>query len=217
MQAIGFLLMALSFLAVPLGGAVWLYARRTGRPALARTLLLMGGGWVVLYLGLLLVTSMTSEEIVLDQGERKAFCGFYLDCYIGATVEEVTTSKRLGSSGQETIANGLFHLVTVTFSSDARQAALSLAHPDAVLMDAQGRRYIRNRAAEQALSENAAPLPASIQNGQIIPQTFVFDVPPSAEGLKLHVTMGDALGRFVEAFLIGDDDSLLHRRTLLKV
>lgn len=209
--------MALSFLAVPLGGAVWLYARRTGRPALARTLLLTGSGWAALYLGLLLVSSLTSEEVVLDQGERKAFCGFYLDCHIGATVEDVSTSKRLGAPGEEVAANGVFHRVTVAFSSDAQQATLSLPGPNAVLMDTQGRRYIRNRAAEQTLSENAEPLPASIQTGQTIPQTFVFDVPPSAEGLKLHVTMGDALERFVEAFLIGDDDSLLHRRTLLKV
>jgi hypothetical protein len=96
------LLMALSFLVVPLGFALWLFAHRTGRTILARTLLLIGGGWAALYLGLLLLTSLTSTEADVD-------------------------------------------------------------------------------------------------------------------GLKLHFTTGHAIDHIVETFLIGDDDSLFHRKTLLKV
>ena len=217
MQAIGFILMALSFLAVPLGFAVWLYAYRTGRTALSHKLLLIGGGWAVAYLSLLLVTSLTSEEVVLDPGQRKAFCGFYLDCHLGVAIEDVTTTKRIASPEQDLVANGLFHRVTVAVSSDAKQAALSMSGPDAVLIDVQGRRFFRNRLAEAALSDPSATFATPVEAGQHITRTFVFDVPPSAEGLKLHVTKGDALERLVEALLIGDDDSLLHRRTLLKL
>jgi hypothetical protein len=48
--------MALNFLGVPLGLALWLYAHRTGRSTLARTLLL------TLYLGLLMQVNSSSTS-----------------------------------------------------------------------------------------------------------------------------------------------------------
>lgn len=42
----------------------------------------------------------------------------------------------------------------------------------------------------------------------------MFDLPADVRSPRLHVYEGDLLARLSELFLIGDEDSLLHTRTV---
>ncbi|MFB3133439.1 MAG: hypothetical protein ACE10K_13050 [Rhodothermales bacterium] len=161
MQGIGFLLMGLSGLGLVAGGALVLYALRTDRLDLAKQVGTFALGWAALYLVVLTGASLTSQEKVLDLKERKAFCGFYLDCHLGVSVEEVQRVSHVGEDAEQVQADGVFYLITVRVSSDAVRAKMTLEHPKATLIDARGATYERSLEAEQALaaSEGVPVLP----------------------------------------------------------
>jgi hypothetical protein len=222
MQAIGFLLMGLSGLGLVGGGALVFYAVRTDRIDLAKYVGLFALGWAALYLVVLAGASLTSQETVLGLKERKAFCGFYLDCHVGVSVEDVQRVAHLGEGAGRVQADGVFYLVTVRVSSDAvnPSISLSLKNPKATLVDDAGATYGRSLDAERVLAE-AKGVPVafarSVSAGDSYAKTLVFDVPSDVRAPKLLVTQGVALDRLIELFLIGDEDSLFHRKTVFAV
>ena len=157
---------------------------------------------------LLLGASLTSRERVLGLDEDKKFCGFYLDCHMQVAVTSVDTVRELGLRR----ANGLFYVVTLRVSSDAVRARLNLIAPRLVLSDSAGRTYDRvpNTTDMDALAREIGP-EESFQS------TIVFDVPEDAADLRLHMSMGFWVDRLVEKFLIGDEDSVLHKRTSFRI
>jgi len=191
-----------------LAAAVLVHARITKRPTPLRPLVLTAGGWAVLYAALLLGTSLTSDERVLDIAEDKKFCGFYLDCHMQVAVTGVDTVREIGLRR----ANGVFYVVTLRVSSDAVRARLNLIAPQLVLRDAAGRRY------DQAPDNSGiAPLAREIGPDESFNSTLVFDVPEDATDLRLHVSMGFWVDRLIESVLIGDEDSILHKRTSFRI
>ncbi|MFQ5571274.1 MAG: DUF4352 domain-containing protein [Rhodothermales bacterium] len=220
MHPIGNLLMGLSFLALVAGGGVLVYALRTDRPALARHVGMFALGWGALYLIVLFGTSLLSEEHVLHLNERKDFCGFYLDCHLGVSVEHVAQATYVGEGALQETATGMFYLITVRVDNDGVQADIPLLNPRATLHDARGRTYERALEAEKALAASegtsvafARRLPA----GSSYTKTLVFDVPANVTSPTLLITKGVAVERFIELFLIGDEDSFLHRKTVFDV
>ncbi len=101
MQGIGLLLMTISFLGLVAGAGVVAYALVRGKPALIRGVAVLAGAWAAVHLVLLLGTSLASHETVLGSGQRKAFCGFYLDCHLGVAVEAVQRTDRVGEGAQQ--------------------------------------------------------------------------------------------------------------------
>ena len=220
MQAIGFLLMGLSGLGLVAGGALGLFAVRTDRIALAKYIGTFALGWSALYLVVLTGTSLTSEEKVLDLHERKAFCGFYLDCHLGVAVEDVQRVTHLGEGPETVQADGIFYLITVRVNNDGVEARMPLRNPKATLTDAYGATYTRSLEAERALAKVEKVPMAFTRNvaaGQSYTKTLVFDVPSGVQTPKLLITTGIAIDRFIELFLIGDEDSLFHRKTVFAV
>lgn len=213
----------LLMMGIVLGGLVLLVsaviAWRTGRGRLA--LGFAGGllGLAGLYLATLVAVSTASERRVLAPGEVKHFCGCYLDCHIGVSVDEVRTAKTVGTGGGAVAANGVFHIVTLRVSSDARRATLSPYGLRAMVMDERGYRYRRARAAERALLGEAAgrPLEQEVAAGDSYLRTLVFDLPADARTPTLWVIEEGFPDTLIEAFLIGDDDSLFHKPTLLSL
>ena len=72
-----------------IGGAtiVAFLAYRRNNPPVMRT---FAGGAVILallYGGGVIAASAASSEQVIEQGQTKWFCGFYLDCHLGMSVE----------------------------------------------------------------------------------------------------------------------------------
>ena len=191
-----------------LAAAVLVHARITKRPTPWRPVLWTTGGWVAVYLAVLLATSLTSDERVLDIAQDKKFCGFYLDCHMQVAVTGVDTVREIGLRR----ANGMFYIVTLRVSSDAVRARLNLIAPRLVLLDAAGRRYD-----QVPDNSGSATLAREIGPEESFNSTVVFDVPEDAANLRLHVSMGFWVDRLIEAVLIGDEDSILHKRTSFRI
>ena len=193
---------------VVLAAAILVHARITKRPLPWRPLLFTAGGWAVVYTTMLLASSLTSDERVLDVAQDKKFCGFYLDCHMQVAVTSVDTVREIGLRR----ANGVFYVVTLRVSSDAVRARLNLIAPRLVLRDAGGRSY------DQVPDpQGAAALAREIGPEESFSSTVVFDVPEDATNLRLHVSMGVWVDRLIEAVLIGDEDSILHKRTSFRI
>lgn len=214
MNLLGLPLMMLTLLA---GGIVLfglLYAQRSQRPMLRRRLLGFGGIWAMLYAAFLVVVSLGSTEHVLPLGERKTFCGAYLDCHLGVRVADVERTKTLGPLQTE----NEFLIVTVLVDSDAQHALLPFRNPSALLVDTLGNTYERHLEAEHhaSLARGSERLQnLHLQAGASYEVALVFEVPSSSSSSRLFMTQGTLLDQLVESFLIGDEDSFLHAPTYL--
>ncbi len=209
------LVVLLTLLCVALGAGL-LWARRQGRHAMARGL---GAGALAIplvYFVALLLTSLTSRERVLGLHEPVEFCGFYLDCHISVAVEQVERAETIGSS----TAQGVFYIMTVRYGSDAIRATLTPGHPAATVMDGRGRTFPPSPTGEAALAAvegTPIPLIRPLAPGESYRTRFVFDVPEDVVDPRLRLAPGTWVERLTELFLIGDDDSLLHRRTTVRL
>ena len=215
MELPGVALLALTLLGLFAGGIAAVVAVARGRPSIARYIALVAGAWVGAYATVLVVTSLASRERVLTVGETKRFCGFYLDCHMGVAVERVDTASSIGPPGDEIRAGGTFYVVTLRVSSDARRVPLNLDKPRVAIVDAEGFRYERSLDVERKLARAQLPdLEQPVHAGESFSRVVVIDVPHGVRDPRLHVTMGGTLDRAAELVLIGDEDALLHARTL---
>ena len=176
---------------------------------------LLGAGavsWAGRYGGGVLVASLLSHETVLPAGASKRFCGFYFDCHLGvAVLSDVTVPAIEGRR-----AGGTYHLLTLQFSSNARRATLTPYDLRIQLVDANGVRYERDLVAEATLAgdrsvELARPIPA----GEAYTVTVVFDLPHGVAAPRLFIGEGLGIDRVIEGVLLDDEDSFLHRKTML--
>lgn len=180
-----------------------------GAPRTVRIIMLIGAA---AYCGALLTASFTSRERVLAKGETLRFCGFYLDCHLGVAVESVDQRSSIGGRS----ADGVFHVVRVRVSSDARQATLHLGRPELRVRDAEGNTYARAIEAERSLASamgDTLPLVRPVTAGGSYDVMVVFDLPAGIREPRLHVADAAGVDRVLEAILIGDDDSLFHAPT----
>lgn len=204
---LGILMILATFGLVVLATVVLVQARLRQRPAPWRVIALSGAAWTAVYVAALLGSSLTSRERQLGLNEDKKFCGFYLDCHMQVAVTRVDTARELGALK----ANGRFYVVTLRVSSDAVAARLGLLDPQFVLRDATGREYHRvTPAANDSLSRLIGP-------EEEFTTTVAFDVPESVPTPRLYVTEGIWADRLLEFFLIGDEDSVLHKRTSFRI
>lgn len=188
----------------------WGWAR--GKVIVRRLMLVTFG----LYLGVLLAVSLASHEQILGHGIPKRFCGFYLDCHLAVAVEGVERTPAIGM----VTAAGSFYVVKVRVSSDARRATLRMGEPDVVVVDAAGNRYPRSGAAERMLAGQRGQEVSFVQpvepGGSFVRQV-VFDLPAGVEQPRLLVKDVRGIDVVLEALLIGDEDSMLHRPTSFKL
>lgn len=205
---LGILMILATVALVVVAAVVLVQARLAQRPVPWRPLGLGAAAWAALYGALLLGASLTSQELVLGTEQDKKFCGFYIDCHMRVAVTRVDTLRELGLRK----ANGVFYVVTLRVSSDAVRARLNLIQPRLVLRDDRGRRYdhVPHTADVAALTRPIGP-------EESFTTTVVFDVPERAAGLRLQVSAGFWIDRLIEAVLIGDEDSLLHKHTTFAI
>ncbi len=183
----------------------------TGKPWLTKFTLAGVAVWFVFYMVMLLGFSLFSTEKHLAVNEAKEYCGFYLDCHMHTTVTGVRTAKQIGSL----TAKGTYYVVNLKVFSDAKNPniALRLLEPKAEVTDKSGRTYIRDTNAENLLPTAQVQLDQDIRNNQTIEKEIVYDIADSVEGLKLLVTEGYGVDKYIEAILVDDEDSILHKRT----
>jgi hypothetical protein len=164
------------------------------------------GVWFAVYAVLLASVSFFSVEKTLNLNEPKAFCGFYLDCHIHAAVTDVRKTKTFGNK----TADGEFYVVRVKIFSDARRAELGLHAPEFEVVDAVGRRFKRLADLENPEPSWDTKVPA----GGSFEKEAVFDLPENVSNPRLDVSEGIGADKVFEMFLIGDEDSLWHKRAL---
>ncbi|CAN5666808.1 hypothetical protein BH18ACI1_BH18ACI1_21390 [soil metagenome] len=168
--------------------------------------------WFVSYIILLLVSSIFSEEKTLSFNQSKEFCGFYFDCHMHAAVTGVRKTKTLG----DRTANGDFYIVKVKVSSDAKQATLGFITVDAHVVDDQNREFKRDKQAETQLGEQP-PFDRKILPVESFEKEIVFDLPTDIKNPRLDIREGYGIDHVIEAVLVGDEDSILHKRNYLKL
>jgi hypothetical protein len=171
--------------------------------------------WFVFYAIALFGFSLTSQEKVLSLNQPKAFCGFYLDCHLHTEITDLRTAKTIGDK----TAEGTFLIAKVKVFSDARNPniAFRLLEPKAELNDGSGRTLTRIAEAENQLPTAQIQLNQDIKGQETIEKEIVFDVAEAAKDLKLLITEGYGIDKYIEAVLINDEDSVWHQKTVFRL
>jgi hypothetical protein len=215
------ILLLLTVLGVGFAAVIAFLAYRRNNRKLVRLIGAAVGVVAVGYVALLLVASATSHERTLARGEVKWFCGFYLDCHLGLSVDGIETAKTIMSPSGPVTASGMFHIVRLRLHNSAVNPAINMTlyDPEARIIDEAGNQYPRSTAAERALasvSTAAQPLPHEMKvTHEPAYATMVFDLPSNAREPRLAITDGWIIDRALELVLINDENSIFHPKTLL--
>jgi hypothetical protein len=205
----GVLLLALTIGGLGLAILLMIFAGITRSVWLAKFVFGAVGVWLAVYAVLLVTVSLMSEEKTLDLNQPKEFCGFYLDCHMHAAVTNVRKTKTIGNE----TAVGEFYVVRMKIFSDARRAEIGLHAPKFAVVDAGKRRFERIGELENPEPSFDRKVPA----GGAFEKEIVFDLPENVQSARLDVSEGIGVDKIIELFLIGDEDSLWHKRQLFKL
>ncbi len=162
--------------------------------------------WFSFYVIVFLMSSIFSVERTLGLNEPKEFCGFYLDCHLNARLSGVRRSKTFG----RLTAQNEFFIAKVKISNDARRESLALITPKFTVIDEQGRQFSPTE--DLTVSIQTPPFEEKIPAGQSIESEIAFDLPPDAKNPRLDIREGYGIDHAIEAILVGDEDSLWHKR-----
>jgi hypothetical protein len=163
--------------------------------------------WFGFYGLMLLGFSLVSEEKMLSLNEPKEYCGFYLDCHMHTAVTDVRRTKTIG----ERAAKGEFYIVTVKVFSDAKREPLNLVGTQAAVLDERDNAYTRDREAEAALGPQPE-FETKIAPAETFTKQIVFDLPADIKTPRLDIRDGYGIDTAIEAVLVDDEDSILHKR-----
>jgi len=176
---------------------------------------------VGLYAGALLIFSFASSEKVLARGEEKHFCE--IDCHLAYSLTASSQMKTIGTGTSQETALGMFFAVTIKTRFDEETIGPhrgdGLLYPNSrvlTLVDDQGRKYTPSTAGQRALEASAAagtPLTTPLRPSESYTTTLVFDLPPDAKNSTLLINEGD----WVTHFVIGHENSLLHKKTRFQI
>lgn len=210
----GVLLMLMTIGGLIVAGVMLVVSLVTGKMWLTKFTLGGVAVWTVFYAAMLLWFSFTSNERMIAVGDTdgKAFCGFYLDCHMHAAVAGVRQAKTLG----DRTANGEFYIVKVKVFSDAKQATLGLLTVETSVVDAEGRKYTRDQDAESKLPPQPE-FERLISPAESFEKEIVFDLPVDVRSPRLDIREGYGIDHALEAVLIGDEDSIFHKRQLFEL
>ncbi len=210
----------ITFLVVAGLAALALYGVVADRPGRALWAGTAAAAWSAVYMVVLLAISLASQEKVLGWHQFKRFCGLYLDCHAMVSVLNAETAESLGEGEWRVEADGVFYIVTVRQDSDAKRVLIAVHHPVAVVIDDDGRRYHRSALGEQALARGEGPLQAlgrAVEAGDGYTTKLVFELPEDVRAPRLNIVEGHWATRLSELFLIGDEDSFLHKPTTFRL
>jgi hypothetical protein len=214
---------ALAFVAALLGLvmalAAVLYLLATRRPRTALRVVRWALLGLAAYLAVLLMVSITSAAPVLGLNEEQRFCG--ADCDLAFSVTNVTKAEAVGDPPSQAKAQGIFYIVTVKMRSDA--ARVTMRFNDSVNIragDDQGTKHTNSPEGQRALDQSRGitstlqlPWVRSLAPGQSASRDIVFDLPRETKEPVLYIVEGDWPTRFI----IGDENSFLHKRTVIKL
>jgi hypothetical protein len=174
-----------------------------------------------LYLATLLGFSFASSERVLARGEEKHFCE--IDCHLAYSITEVRDTKVIGDAPNQATANGVFRVVTIKTRFDettiGRNRGDALLYPNSrvvTISDANGNEYFPSAAAQSVLEKSqtaGTPMTIPLRPTESYSTTFAFDLPAGVKDPTLWIREGELLTRFV----IGHENSFLHKKTRFQI
>ncbi|MBA3569778.1 MAG: hypothetical protein H0W28_10625 [Pyrinomonadaceae bacterium] len=170
-----------------------------------------------IYIGFLLLFSFTSSETLLARGQEKHFCE--IDCHLAYSILDVRQTKALGNGPNQSTADGLYHIVTIktrfdenTISSTRGNGTLTPNSRLAIVVDAQGRKYLSSESGSKALAQTedpGTPFTEALRPSETYTTRLVFDLPANVANPTLLLNEGAWLTRFI----IGHENSPLHKKT----
>src|SRR6266849_6516714 len=170
-----------------------------------------------IYVGAMLAFSLAGREKVLARGEEKHFCE--IDCHLAYSITNVRQTKTLGTSADQSTAQGVYTILTLKTRFDETTIAPwrgnGLLYPNSrvlTLVDERGSKHAPSGVAQPALDASqttGTPLTAPLRPGESYTTEIVFDLPADVKSATLLLNEGD----FVTHFIIGHESSFLHGKT----
>jgi hypothetical protein len=170
-----------------------------------------------IYLGAMLAFSLAGREKVLARGEEKHFCE--IDCHLAYSITNVRQTKTLGAVPNQSTAPGVYTIVTIKTRFDETTIAPwrgnGLLYPNSrvvTLEDDRGNKHAPANViqlAPDASQTNVRPLTDPLRPGESYTTEIVFDLPADVKSATLLINEGD----FVTHFIIGHENSPLHKKT----
>jgi len=183
-----------------------------GRRQRATSLLLRCGVVSAIYLGGVVVVSLLSPQRVLAIGEDWCFDDWCI------AVDSVTFASELGPSGHPVKANGVFYVVRLRLSNHARGRPQRATSAAVHLLDGLGHRYEVSHDGQSAYEAQDGPTPpltSTVPIGRSVTTVRLFDLPRDAR--QVGLTVEHPVGFSPGVFVIGDQASLFHRRTVVRL
>ena len=174
-----------------------------------------------IYAGAMLAFSLAGREKVLARGAEKHFCE--IDCHLAYSITNVRQTKTLGTSADQSTAQGVYTIVTIKTRFDETTIAPwrenGLLYPNSrvlTLIDERGNRHAPAAAALPALDASqtsGTPLTAPLRPGESYTTEIVFDLPADVKSATLLINEGD----WITHLVIGHENSPLHKKTSFQI
>ena len=174
-----------------------------------------------LYLVVLLIFSFASSEKVLARGEEKHFCE--IDCHLAYSITDVQETKTLGEGQNQVTAAGMFRVVTIKTRFDettiGRNRGDGLLYPNSRLVtvsDVNGKQFFPSAVAQGVLEKSQAagtPMTIPLRPSEMYSTTLAFDLPTDIKSPTLLIREGESVTHFV----IGHENSFLHKKTRFQI
>lgn len=174
-----------------------------------------------LYLAVLLIFSFASSEKVLARGGEKHFCE--IDCHLAYSITDVQETKTMSDAPNQVVAAGMFRVVTIKTRFDETTIGPnrgdSLLYPNlrvVTVSDENGKQYFPSTEAQGVLEKSQAAgtaMTIPLRPSETYSTTVVFDLPVDIKGPTLLIREGESVTHFV----IGHENSFLHKKTRFQI
>jgi len=180
-----------------------------GRRSSARRSSRVLGIGLAAYLLIVAIVAILSPQKVLTIGQNRCFDEM---CF---AVMDVKVTPTVGSGQRQIHAKGTFYIVTIRVTCQGHGRAQSEAGVGVSCLDSKGNTYkvsLQGQRTFETANTTNPSLTDRVPPGESISCVQVFDLPPDASDVALHVShSGPGL------FIIGDDESPLHKPTIIRL
>jgi len=205
---LAFLGTGLLILVAALGLVVSLIMRKLRFAKIVRLAMLVIAG---AYLAAILAFSLAGHEKILARGEEKHFCE--IDCHLAYSIANVRQTKTLGNAPNPSTAQSVYTIVTIKTRFDETTIAPwrgnGLLYPNSrvlTLVDERGSRYAPS-------AQTGTPLTTPLRPGESYATDVAFDLPSDVKASTLLINEGE----WVTHFVIGHENSPLHKKTSFQI
>ena len=158
------------------------------------------GAGATVYFAILLGFSAFSHETSLGHGQEKYFCE--IDCHLAYSVVDIKSVTDGSTKNYVVTLKTRFDETTIS-PQRPKDAPLTPSPRDVRLIDASGREY-------SPTAESGTSLMTPLKPSDFYMTQLEFKLPADASGLRLLVRTAPA---WPDHFVIGDENSWLHKRT----